>query len=143
MNSILLSAHPEPPHRPLPLLVTPVRAGFPSPAADYLDQPLDLNELVVRHPASTFFLRVQGDSMRDAGILDGALVAVEGGREPVPGDIVVASIAGEFTLKRYRRGRHGAELHPANPDYPVMRLPPGEELMIFGVVVAAITQFRS
>ncbi len=143
MNSILASALVDPPRCALPLYVLPVRAGFPSPAADYLDQPIDLNELVVRDAAATFFLRVQGDSMRDAGILDGSLVAVEGGRRPAHGDIVVASVAGEFTLKRFRQGRHGAELHPANPDYPVIRVPPGEELQVFGVVVAAITQFRS
>lgn len=141
MNSILMSAHPEPPRRLWPRPATPVPAGFPSPATDYLDQPIDLNELVVRHPASTFFLRVSGDSMRDAGILDGSLVAVEAGRQPGRGDIVVACIAGEFTLKRFQPGRHGCELHPANPDYPVIRVPPGEELQIFGVVVAAITRF--
>lgn len=141
MNSILGLAHPRPPRCALPVYASSVRAGFPSPATDYLDQPIDLNELVVRDAAATFFLRVQGDSMRDAGILDGSLVAVEGGRQPVPGDIVVACIAGEFTLKRFRRGRQGCELHPANPDYPVIRIAPGEELQVFGVVVAAITRF--
>ena len=141
MNSILVPALANPPSRSLLLYATPVRAGFPSPATDYIDQPIDLNALIVRDAAATFFLRVQGDSMRDAGILDGSRVAVEGGRQPASGDIVVASLEGEFTLKRFHRSPRGCELRPANPDYPVIRVPPGGDLQVFGVVVAVITRF--
>lgn len=141
MNSILVPALADPPCQPLPLYATPVRAGFPSPATDYIECPIDLNALIVRDAAATFFLRVQGDSMRDAGILDGSLVAVEGGRQPQSGDIVVACLDGDFTLKRFHQGPRGCELRPANPDYPVIRIVPGDDLQVFGVVVAAITRF--
>ncbi len=143
MISIPVPAHAGPSSQPLPLYATPVRAGFPSPATDYIECPIDLNALIVRDAAATFFLRVQGDSMRDAGILDGSLVAVEGGRPPQSGDIVVACLDGEFTLKRFHQGPQGCELRPANPDYPVIRVTAGDELQIFGVVLAAITRFST
>ena len=131
-----------PPICRLPLFVERIPAGFPSPAADYLETSIDLNELLVKDPLATFFLRVQGDSMRDAGILDGAVVVIEAGLKPAPGDIVVADIDGNFTLKRLRRVGGLYELHPANPDFPIIRIPKDGELRILGVVTASVIQHR-
>lgn len=140
MDSIL-RAHPFPLVMALPLFGSRVSAGFPSPAADYIEGYLDLNDLLVSDQVATFFLRVQGDSMRDAGIHDGNIVVVDAGVTAISGDIVVANVNGEFTLKRLRvvRGRH--ELHPANPDYPIIRLSEGGELQILGVVTGCVIQF--
>lgn len=137
MNSILLpAAKPEP--RLLPLLATPIPAGFPTPASDEVDQRLDLNALLVQDEAATYFLRVRGDSMRDAGIHDGALVVVDAGRQARPGDIVVAETPQGFTIKRLRR--RGAQwlLEAANPDWPARLIGPEEELRLFGVVTATV-----
>ena len=79
-----------------------VVAGFPSPAEQYQEQPLDLNELLVKRPAATFFVRVQGDSMIGAGITDGDLLVVDRSLLPADGDIIIACIDGDFTVKRYR-----------------------------------------
>lgn len=127
-----------PPRCTLPLLATPIPAGFPTPVSDDVDQRLDLNELLVHDPAATYFLRVRGDSMRDAGIHDGALVVVDASREARSGDVVVAETPQGFTIKRLRRqGGHWA-LEAANPDWPTRRIAPGESLRLFGVVTACV-----
>mgnify|MGYP003477965559 FL=1 len=126
----------------LPLFGDSIPAGFPSPAADYIESSIDLNELLVRDPLATFFLRVQGESMQDSGIRDGSVVVVEAGLTAVPGDIVVAELNGSFTLKRLRKVAGRYELHPDNPDFPVIRISEGSELRIFGVVTATVHQFR-
>lgn len=126
----------------MPLFSERIPAGFPSPAADYIETAVDLNELLVKDPMATFFLRVQGDSMRDAGILDGSVVVIESGLAPNSGDVVVAQVDGAFTLKRLRKIAGRYELHPANPEYPVIRIPPGGELRILGVVTATVLQLR-
>ena len=79
-----------------------VVAGFPSPAEQYLEPPLDLNALLVKRPAATYFVRVEGDSMIDAGINPGDLLVVDRSLTPVDGDIIIASVDGEFTVKRLR-----------------------------------------
>ena len=84
-----------------------VRAGFPSPAQDYMTDSIDLNKELVRHPATTFYARAVGDSMRDCGIDDGDLLVIDKGIEPADGDIVVAFIDGEFTLKRVKVDQAG------------------------------------
>lgn len=118
-----------------------VVAGFPSPAEQHLEPPLDLNELLVRRPAATYFVRVQGDSMSGAGIFDGDLLVVDRSLRPADGDIIVASVDGDFTVKIYRRGKDGVRLEPANPAYPVIRLRQGQELDYFGKVTASIHLF--
>ena len=118
-----------------------VVAGFPSPAEQYLEPPLDLNELLVKRPATTYFVRVEGDSMTGAGINDGDILVVDRSLRPADGDVVIASVDGDFTVKRFRRGREGIRLEPANPDYPVIRLRPGQELDYFGKVTACIHRF--
>lgn len=89
----------------LPLASEQVAAGFPSPADDYIDVGIDLNEQLIRHPSSTFFLRVSGDSMTGAGIHHGDLLVVDRSLEPCPGRVVVAVLDGAFTLKRLARHR--------------------------------------
>ena len=118
-----------------------VVAGFPSPAEQYLEQPLDLNELLVKRPAATFFVRVEGDSMDGAGIHDGDLLVVDRSLRAANGDIVIACIDGDFTVKTFRRDVLGTRLEPANPDYPVIRLTSGDELQFFGTVTAVIHRF--
>ncbi|MCR5414427.1 MAG: translesion error-prone DNA polymerase V autoproteolytic subunit [Kiritimatiellae bacterium] len=115
-----------------------VAAGFPSPSEQYLDRPLDLNELLVKRPAATFFLKVQGDSMIGEGIRDGDILVVDRSLEPSSGDVIIASVDGEFTVKYYRRDRSGVRLEPANPAFTAIRLKPGQELDYFGRVTAVI-----
>ena len=117
-------------------------AGFPSPAEQYLEPPLDLNEFLVKRPAASFFVRVQGDSMVGEGIHDGDILVVDRSLRPSSGDVIIASVDGDFTVKKYRRDAHGVRLEPANPAYPVIRLAPGQELDYFGKVTACIHRFR-
>lgn len=97
-----------------------IRAGFPSPAQDYMTESIDLNRELVRHPATTFYARAVGDSMKDCGIDDGDLLVIDKAIDPQEGDIVVAYIDGEFTLKRVKFDPHAdcLWLMPANKDYP-------------------------
>ena len=118
-----------------------VVAGFPSPAEQYLEPPLDLNELLVKRPAATYFVRVEGDSMSGAGISDGDLLVVDRSLRPADGDVIIASVDGDFTVKTYRRDADGVRLEPANPAYPAICLRAGQELDYFGKVTACIHRF--
>ncbi len=118
-----------------------VVAGFPSPAEQYQETPLDLNELLVRRPAATFFVKVSGDSMVGAGIRDGDLLVVDRSLRPASGDVIIAAVDGEFTVKTYRRDKNGVRLEPANENFPVIRLKSGQELDYFGKVTACIHRF--
>lgn len=111
-----------------------IKAGFPSPADSYAEKRLDLNDLAVRNPAATFFLQVSGHSMAGAGILDGDYVVVDRSLSAKAGDIVVAELGGEFTLKRLDFEGGAAVLRAANPAYPDIRPAPEAELSLFGVV---------
>lgn len=124
-----------------------VVAGFPSPAEQYLEPPLDLNTLLVKRPAATYFVRVEGDSMVGAGIHDGDLLVVDRSLTPANGDVIIAALDGEFTVKTYRTGlKMGADgrrhrfvaLEPANPDYPTIVVDAGHELLLFGKVTAVV-----
>ncbi|EOY9127859.1 translesion error-prone DNA polymerase V autoproteolytic subunit [Providencia stuartii] len=85
---------------PLPFFAEQIPAGFPSPASDYLEDRIDLNSLLIKHPSGTYFLRVSGTSIMDAQILDGDIVIVDSSIDAKHGDIVIASLDGEFTIKR-------------------------------------------
>lgn len=122
----------------LPLANGRVSAGFPSPADDYVDVGIDLNEQLIRHPSSTFFLRVSGDSMTGAGIHDGDLLVIDRSLNPKPGRIVVAVLDGAFTLKRLMRDRRGLLLEAANPAYPTLDLRDCAEVQIWGVAIHVI-----
>jgi SOS regulatory protein LexA len=116
-----------------------VEAGFPSPADEQLLETLSLEEWLIRNRETTYLLRVQGDSMRDAGILPGDLVLVERGIEPHNGDIVIAQIDGEWTLKYFRREGQQIFLEAANPTYQPFY--PKEDLKIAAVVTAVIRKY--
>ena len=114
-----------------------VVAGFPSPAEQYQEPPLDLNELLVKRPAATFFVRVQGDSMIGAGINDGDLLVVDRSLRPASGDVIIASVDGDFTVKTLRVGSN-RERGKGNREEGNGR--PGQELDYFGKVTACIHQ---
>lgn len=117
-----------------PLFSSPVPAGFPSPADDYIEGQLDLNEYFVPHPASTFYVRVTGESMNGAGILPGDILVVDRSLEAVHGAVVIAVVNNELTVKRLYKQNGRIELHPANPDFSVMTFGQDMELVIWGVV---------
>lgn len=126
----------------LPVAGSTVRAGFPSPADDFLDTPLDLNCELVHNPASTFFVRVAGDSMAGDGIGDGDLLIVDRAVDPYDGCIAVCYVDGEFTVKRVRLEKGCAWLMPSNPKYRPLRVDAGNEFLIWGVVRHVIKSFK-
>ena len=117
-----------------------VQAGFPSPAEEELIDTLTLDQYLVRRPEASFLLKVSGDSMIDAGILPGDIVIVERGRSPKNGEIVLAEVDREWTIKYYKKEGGRVALVPANPKYTVLY--PREELQIAGVVSAAVRRYR-
>lgn len=123
---------------PLPFFICPVQAGFPSPADDWLETPLDINELLITRPAATYLLRVAGDSMTPT-LEDGDLLVVDRSVNPRSGQIVVAAVAGDLTVKRLGRGRLEAD----NPSHPPIILQEDEELVIWGVVCHVIRSFST
>ena len=119
----------------LPSFVFSVPAGFPSPATDYMEDGIDLNDYLVRHKSASFLFRVRGDSMLFAGIIDGDRVVVDRSIEAKHNHIIIAVLDGEYTIKRlYRQGNH-IELRPDNPAHQPILLAPGAELQVWGVVV--------
>jgi len=118
----------------LPLLGESVPAGFPSPAEEYLEKSLDLNEFVAPRPEATFFVRVSGDSMIGAGIHHDDILVVDRSQRPHPGNVIIAHLDGEFTVKRLMRSEKGMELMPENPDYPSIPLTRDMEFEVWGVV---------
>ena len=120
-----------------------VPAGFPSPAEDHQVDRIELMSQLVKHPQATFYVRIQGDSMRDAGILDGSVVLVDKAIKPRHGQIVIAVVDGDFTCKRlYQRGGT-MRLKPENPAYPDIVPKDGQTVEIWGVVVATIHQHNA
>ncbi len=125
----------------LPLYGSRIAAGFPSPADDDIEGTIDLNEHLVQHPAATFFLRVQGESMSGAGIRDGDLLVVDRAREVKSGDIVVAAVNGELTLKRLKVDGKRVWLLPENPDFQPLEIRDGTALVVWGVVAHTVHSF--
>ncbi len=126
-------------HVDLSLYASPVEAGFPSPADDYLETVLDLNDFLVPRPAASFLVRVQGDSMSEAGILDGSLLVVDASIEAQNGMIVLAIVDNEFTVKRLVKIRETWILKPDHPGYSEIPVTPDTEIR--GVVTASIQKF--
>ncbi len=126
----------------IPLYGSKVAAGFPSLADDFVEARIDANSLVVENPVATFFLRVRGDSMRDAGIFDDDYIAVDRSLEAQSGDIVVAALDGEFTVKRLLIVKGKPRLHPENTDFPDLVPAAGEDLRVFGVVCGLVRRLR-
>lgn len=130
---------------PLPLVSARVCAGFPSPADDHLEGAFDLNELLVKNPPATFLVRVSGESMAGVEapqIANGDLLVVDRAAEAKDGSVVVACLDGEFTVKRLRRAKGRVWLQPANREFPEIAVGPGQELVIWGVVTARVSQFQ-
>lgn len=126
----------------LPLAGSSVRAGFPSPAEDFTSARIDLSKELIAHPQCTFILRVSGDSMESAGILDNSLLVVDKYLRPEHGDIVVAEVDGEFTCKRLLLRNDQLILRAENPTYPDIRPKDGQTIVVWGVVTASITRHR-
>ena len=124
--------------RNLPLFLSKIRAGFPSPADEYLDKKLDLNEFLIKHPASTFFVKVKGDSMIKAGIHSGDILVVDRSLEPKDKKIVVAVVNGEFTVKRVSKKRDKLFLLSENDTYAPIEIKEDMEFEIWGVVMHVI-----
>lgn len=124
--------------QPLPAFLSAVQAGFPSPAEDYIENQLDLNDLVVKRPAATFYVRVEGESMSDANIHSGDILVVDRSAEASSGKIIVAVINGEFTVKRFILKDNGAYLMPENPKYPALKVDSVSDFQIWGVVTYVI-----
>jgi DNA polymerase V len=123
---------------PLPLFTGKVAAGFPSPADDYIEKTLDLNELLVKKPAATFFVRAQGESMLGAGIHPNDILVVDRSIDPVPGHIVICALNGELTVKRLDRENEQWRLKSENPAYADIPIYEELELVIWGVVTNVI-----
>jgi len=123
----------------LPVCPGTVPAGFPSPAADYIEERIDLNKHLIKHPSATYFIVTGGDSMINAFIPPKAMLLVDRAIEPENGDIVYAEFEGEFTVKYLRKNELKAWLVPANPKYREMEIRPESNCIIWGVVTAIIT----
>ena len=121
-------------HRQRALLHRAVPAGFPSPADDYVEQRISLDEHLIQHKESTFFMRVAGDSMRGLGIFDGDLLVVDRALPATPGCVVIAVVDGEFTVKQLLYSPEGQILRAAHPDYPDMHIQPEQDFSVWGVV---------
>ena len=121
-------------------LLGSVEAGFPSPAEEELADTISLDDLLIQNPEATFLLKVSGDSMSGAGILPGDMVIVDKGRPPRSGDIVIAEVDGEWTMKYLRKRGDRVTLVPANPRYQPIK--PKHELRIGGVVTAVVRKYR-
>jgi DNA polymerase V len=121
-----------------PLFITKISAGFPSPAEDYIDKNLDLNEYLIQHPAATFFVRVAGSSMINAGIHSGDILIVDRSVEPADKKIVIAVINGEMTVKRIRKNAGKLYLVPENDAYKPLEITEGSEFQVWGVVTNVI-----
>lgn len=121
----------------LPLFSSRVPAGFPSPGDDYIDQTLDLNELV-KHPSDTFLVKVEGDSMINAGIHDGDILVVDRALEADNNKVVVANLDGELTVKRLSIKDTSVLLMPDNPKYEPIEIRPLSDFRIMGVVTFVI-----
>ncbi len=124
--------------REIPLFLSSVCAGFPSPADDYLDKKLDLHEYLIKNEAATFFLRACGNSMINASINDGDLLIVDRSHEALHRRIVIAVVNGELTVKRLIKRNNRIFLAPENPDYPEIDITEHEYIHIWGVVTNVI-----
>jgi DNA polymerase V len=126
----------------LPVYRMPVRAGFPSPADDYLDAPIDLSRELIQNPPATFIMTVQGQSAIDAGICDGSLITVDRSLKPRDGDAVVVDVNGERSVKVVRFVAGRLTLAFGNARYPDYEPGSDAEIEVFGVVTNSVRRFR-
>ncbi|MBX9805339.1 MAG: translesion error-prone DNA polymerase V autoproteolytic subunit [Alphaproteobacteria bacterium] len=125
----------------LPLFESRVSAGFPSPADDREEDSLDLNQHLIQHPAATFFVRASGESMINAGINNNDILIVDRSLEPKHGDIIIAALNGELTVKRLHLKGKMVTLMPDNPDYPAIEITEEINFLIWGVVTSVVHQY--
>lgn len=125
----------------LPFYDTGISAGFPSPADDFIELTIDLNKHLIKHKDATFFAKVKGNSMINAGIYDGDLLVIDKSLEPQNGKIAVCQIDGEFTVKRIKIEQDIVWLIAENEDYEPIKVTPENELMIWGIVIHSIKTF--
>lgn len=125
-----------------PLFLSPVAAGFPSPADDFIERKLDLNEYLIRHPLATYFVRVSGNSMINAGIYDQDLLIVDRALNPLNNDIIIASLDGELTVKRIIKNQNKIYLKAENPDYSAIQILPESNFLVWGVVTYVLAKKR-
>lgn len=129
-------------HYDFPLLGMEIPAGFPSPAQDYIEGTLDLNDFLIEHPTATFFVKVQGCSMVNAGINPDDILIIDRSLEPVDKRIVIAVVEGELTVKRLRIRNNRWYLEPANNEYPIIEITEEMDFSIWGVATFAIHSLR-
>jgi DNA polymerase V len=122
----------------LPIAENGISAGFPSPAEDFLDSVIDLNKELIKNPDATFFGRVKGHSMKNAGLNDGDLLIIDKSLEPKNGKIAVCSIDGEFTVKRIKIEKNSCWLVPENDDYKPIKVTQENDFLIWGIVTTVI-----
>lgn len=125
----------------VPLCSHKVAAGFPSPADDYVEGRLSLDEHLIQHREATFFVRAKGNSMVGAGIFDGDLLIVDKSLTPASGDIVIAVVDGDLTVKRIIKRKDTVVLKPENPRFKEIEFKDGQELQIWGVVTSTVKKF--
>ena len=126
----------------IPLVNGTVSAGFPSPAEEYIELGIDLNKYLIKNPISTFFLRVSGNSMNNAGIYNNDLLIIDRSINPNPGDIVVAILDGEFTLKRLIKENNNYYLKAGKENYPSINLYEYIDIQIWGVAIYSIHELQ-
>ena len=126
-----------------PVFLDKVSAGFPSPATDYMENKLDLNEYLITHPAATFIVKASGSSMVNADIYSGDLLIVDRSVTPKSNNIVIASIFGDLTVKKLKKKEKSLFLVPANNDYPSIEVKEEMECFIWGVVTYIIHETTS
>ena len=130
--------------RNISFIDTVIKAGFPSPAQDYISGTIDLNRELIRHKETTFLARVSGNSLQDAGICDGDIIVIDKSLEAKNGDFVVAFVDGEFTLKEFRfdEAENCAWLIPHNKDYEPIKVTEENEFLVWGVLTYTIKQLH-
>ncbi len=126
----------------LPLYTSKVAAGYPAPADDHVEKRLNPSEYLIENDRTTFFVRVKGESMIDAGIFDNDVLVVDRSRTPNIGDIVLALLDGEFTVKTLGKSKSGPRLIPANSNFPVIEVHEHQSFELFGVVTGSMRKFK-
>ena len=142
LNSSCSSSQECPPALLIPLAKGTISAGFPSPAEDYIELGIDLNKYLIKNPISTFFLRVSGNSMNNAGIYNNDLLIIDRSINPKPGHIVVALLDGEFTLKRLIKKQDNYYLKADKENYPAINLYEYIDIQIWGVAIYSIHELQ-
>ena len=126
----------------IPFYTEQVSAGFPSPAEDYIEKKLDLNELVIKHPSASYFVKVSGHSMKDSGINDGDILVVDRAIDPKNNDVIIAVLNGELTVKRIKKTRKELFLLPENSDFEPIKVNDEADFQVWGVVTTVIHRMK-